>query len=99
MPSSEITLTEKIETSVNPVISRTTARAPTMARPPTSAGIAAATRLPKISRARMTTIGSEISSARARSSEVILLTSPYTANAPARCVSRPSARRVGSSRS
>ena len=75
MPSSEITLTEKIETSVTRVSSRTTASAPTMATTPTRAGIDAATRLPKISRASSTTTGREISSARSRSSEVISLTS------------------------
>ncbi len=75
MPSSEITLTEKIETSVNSVSTRTTASAPTMASRPTSAGIEAATTLPKISRASRITIGIESSSARSRSSEVISLTS------------------------
>ncbi len=40
------------------------------------AGMAAATRLPKMSSASRITIGSEISSARRRSSEVISLTSP-----------------------
>ena len=75
MPSSEITLTEKTETSVNVLITRTSARAPTIASSPTRAGIEAATRLPKISSARRRTIGIEIDSARARSSLVISLTS------------------------
>ena len=75
MPSSEITLTEKTETSVKRAITRTSARAPTIASRPTRAGIEAATRLPKIRRASSTTIGSEIDSARARSSLVISLTS------------------------
>ena len=75
MPSSEITLTEKTETSVNVLITRTSASAPTMASSPTRAGIEAATRLPKISSARRSTIGIEIDSARARSSLVISLTS------------------------
>ena len=56
MPSSEITLTEKTETSVNVEITRTRASAPTMASSPTSAGIEAATRLPKISSARSSTM-------------------------------------------
>ena len=57
MPSRVITLTEKIETSVKPVISRTTASEPTTARAPTMAGMAAATRLPKIRKASRITIG------------------------------------------
>ena len=63
-----MTLTEKTETSVKCVITRTRASAPTIATRPTSAGIEAATRLPKISRASRSTIGIEISSARSRSS-------------------------------
>ena len=102
MPSSEITLTEKIETSVKFVITRTSASAPTIASRPTRAGIDAATRLPKISRARRMTIGIEMVSARARSSLVISLTSSKTANAPAMSVSTPeslSACNVGASSS
>ena len=76
MPSRLITLTEKTETSVTVVSRRTTASEPTTASAPTRAGIEAATRLPKISSASRTTIGSEIISARSRSSEVISLTSP-----------------------
>jgi hypothetical protein len=70
-----MTLTEKIETSVKRVISRTTASAPTTARAPTSTGIDAATRLPKMSTASTATIGSEMVSARRRSSSVRSLTS------------------------
>ena len=102
MPSSEITLTEKIETSVKLLITRTSARAPTMASRPTRAGMDAATRLPKMSRASTRTIGIEIVSARARSSLVISLTSSKTANAPATSVSTPvcaSASSVGASSS
>ena len=87
MPSSEITLTEKIETSVKLVSTRTSASAPTMASRPTRAGIEAATRLPKIRKASTSTMGIEIVSARARSSLVISLTSSKTAKAPAMLVS------------
>ena len=68
-------MTEKTETSVNCVITRTTASAPIIESSPTRAGIDAATTLPKISSASRITIGIEISSARSRSSEVISLTS------------------------
>ena len=47
---------------------RTTAKAPTTANAPTRVGINAATRLPKMSRLKMNTIGIEIDSARAMSS-------------------------------
>jgi hypothetical protein len=89
MPSREITLTENTDTSVNRVRTRTSARAPTIASSPTSAGIEAATRLPKIRRASSRTTGIEISSARLRSSLVISLTSSKTAKAPATSVSTP----------
>ena len=87
---------EKIDTSVNSVSSRITAIAPTTARAPTSTGIEAATRLPKISTARIATTGSEIVSARRRSCSVRSLTSAKTAYVPARSVSSPSAWRAGS---
>ena len=70
-----ITLIEKTETSVTPVIRRTTASAPITAMAPTTAGIRAATTDPKISRDRITTSGSESDSARARSSLTVSLTS------------------------
>jgi hypothetical protein len=76
VPSSVMMLIENTETSVNPVSIRITASAPTTATPPTTAGMAAATRLPKISRDSSTTIGSENDSARARSADTIVLTSP-----------------------
>ena len=92
-------MTEKIDTSVTVVISRTTASAPTTARAPTSTGIEAATRLPKIRTASTATTGSEMVSARCRSSSVRSLTSEKIAKGPARSVSRPSASSVGSSSS
>ena len=88
-----MTLIEKIDTSVTPVMSRTTAKAPITAMPPTRVGISADTRLPKISRLSRKTIGSEIDSARAMSLETCSLTSPKTAQRPPTLVLRPGADR------
>ncbi len=65
---------ENTETSVKPVIRRTTASAPTTAIAPTTAGISAATTEPKINSDRSTTSGNEKVSARARSSLTVSLT-------------------------
>ena len=75
VPSSVITLIEKTETSVKPVIRRTTASAPSTAIAPTTAGISAATTEPKISSDRMITSGIDTVSAWARSSLTVSLTS------------------------
>ncbi len=75
MPINETTLTANTDTSVNRVITRTTASAPSSATRPTRAGMEAATSEPKIRNASSTTTGIDISSARSRSSEVISLTS------------------------
>ncbi len=84
-----MTLMEKIETSVTPVMRRTTANAPITAMPPTRVGISAETRLPKMSRLSRNTMGSEIDSARAMSLETCSLTSPKTAQRPPMLVLRP----------
>ena len=77
MPSSEMTLIENMETSVTSVSSRIPAIEVRSAMMPSSAGIADAVRLPKMSSASSTTRGSESSSARLRSSSVITLTSAW----------------------
>ena len=75
IPSNVMTLIEKMETSVNSVIRRTTASAPTTATPPTRTGISAATTLPKMIRDSSSTNGIEIDSACARSSDTVSFTS------------------------
>src|SRR5450631_3799496 len=95
MPSRVITLMEKIETSVAIVIRRTIAKAPKTATEPTRVGIKADTRLPKMSRQRMKTIGIEIASARAMSLETVWFTSLKTAHWPPTVVVSPGASRWG----
>ena len=61
-------LTEKMETSVTSVSSRSMTKAPRIARPPTASGRLAATRPPKMTTSSTSTIGIDSCSARAMSS-------------------------------
>ena len=86
-------LMEKTETSVTMVITRTRAKAPKMATPPTKAGINADATLPKNTRHNRITIGIEIASARVISAETWWFTSRNTDHCPPTVVVRPLASR------
>jgi len=84
-------LIEKIDTSVNSVMTRTTVNAPMIATPPISRGVVAASTLPNTNTSSTSRIGIEIISARAMSSETWPFTSRKIALGPPTLVVRPAA--------
>ncbi len=76
------TFSEKTETSVTSVSSRSSTRAPSTASSPTTSGSPAATRLPNTTTSSTSSTGMEMASARARSAAVWSLSSFSSGTAP-----------------
>ncbi len=74
-PISVMMLMANVETVVTSVISRTTTSAPTIASPPTTSGVSAATTLRKMITSRISRIGIDSSSARCTSDLVRMFAS------------------------
>ncbi len=83
-PSAVVRFWAKTETSVNSVRPRSTALVPRMATMPTPSGSSAATALPKTMMSRTRVTGRAITSARSRSSWMVVVTSRWTATGPPR---------------
>ena len=83
-------LSAKIETSVVSVARNSRKKLPSVAKTATRKGSPAATTLPNTHRSKRRTIGTAIASARARSDEIVVLTSLTTGSGPAKLTSSPS---------